>query len=205
MWLKAKPLPALGRAGPVCDQDAITVFACPEEERIIIFVFEDTGTHEITLGEINIPDIPANYLAFSESECEYGVVVGMPSEEFRRIMRHLRDSGSYKINVTRAEVETLTAGPDKNGDCIIWGVETSLIICELNLICMDEYIEASELTTGLIWIFKSSYWPDMLNFPMGSPGYNVLSDVVFAVSCGRGVNCPHPMVSCPRPVTSLSF
>ncbi|CAL5381815.1 unnamed protein product [Camellia sinensis] len=128
-----------------------------------------TRTHEITLGEINIPDIPANYLAFSESECEYGVVVGMPSEEFRRIMRHLRDSGSYKINVTRAEVETLTAGPDKNGDCIIWGVETSLVICELNLICMDEYIEASELTTGLIWIFKSSYWPDMLNFPMGSP------------------------------------
>ncbi|THG10560.1 hypothetical protein TEA_005645 [Camellia sinensis var. sinensis] len=24
-------------------------------------------------------------------------------------------------------------------------------------------------------------------------GYNVLSDVVFAVSCGRGINCPHPM------------
>ncbi|GMQ02111.1 hypothetical protein CsSME_00048492 [Camellia sinensis var. sinensis] len=40
---------------------------------------------------------------------------------------------------------------------------------------------------------------------MKNTGYNVLSDVVFAVSCGRGINCPHPMVSCQRPVTSLSF
>ncbi|KAF5953316.1 hypothetical protein HYC85_006172 [Camellia sinensis] len=35
-------------------------------------------------------------------------------------------------------------------------------------------------------------------------GYNVLSDVVFAVSCGRGINCPHPMVSCRRPLRSAS-
>ncbi|KAI8027795.1 60S ribosomal protein L21-2 [Camellia lanceoleosa] len=27
-------------------------------------------------------------------------------------------------------------------------------------------------------------------------GYNVLSDVIFAVSCGRGINCPHPTMIC---------
>ncbi|KAF5936579.1 hypothetical protein HYC85_024085 [Camellia sinensis] len=40
---------------------------------------------------------------------------------------------------------------------------------------------------------------------MKNTGYNVLSDVVFAVSCGRGINCPHPMVSCQRPSCHFEF
>ncbi|KAI8003849.1 RNA polymerase II transcriptional coactivator KELP [Camellia lanceoleosa] len=29
------------------DQDAITFFACPDEERIIVFAFEDTGQYSL--------------------------------------------------------------------------------------------------------------------------------------------------------------
>ncbi|CAL5331567.1 unnamed protein product [Camellia sinensis] len=127
---------------------------------------------------------PYNYLGDYESEYEYDVVLGIPSHEFRRILRHIREFACLIVDVFVTDASTLTfsSGPEdlvltiEDDGCIVWGIEwyrTARL--RMTLFNMDSFMEASEHST-FVWMFHCPSWSDfpecpvMLNCPIGHLG-----------------------------------
>ncbi|KAL6981924.1 hypothetical protein U1Q18_023542 [Sarracenia purpurea var. burkii] len=117
---------------------------------------------------------------FDDSKCEYDkVVVGIPSEQFRRILRHFEDSPFVCAVVTEAAVTFYSEPEDivlkaEDGGCIIGDIMDDLgrVMILIFLVHPQSYIEASTLCDS-VWIFHSSETrlsPNLVNFPVRGVG-----------------------------------
>ncbi|CAL5382906.1 unnamed protein product [Camellia sinensis] len=171
------------------DRDSIIVTAYFDDDKTLIFFnfLDNTGFKldcvPAALGirtiEYKVPH-PAStpdILGIKEPEYEYEVIVGIPSEEFRRVLRHLRLYEEYTVDVsvTDGRVVTFSSGSEhldltKENGCIFWGTEENdWVHFRIFLHGMNSFIEASE-NSALVWMFKSPDSPAMLNCPIGPLG-----------------------------------
>ncbi|KAL7233286.1 hypothetical protein ACSBR1_017004 [Camellia fascicularis] len=103
----------------------------------------------LLFDEPRTPSNPYNYLDINESEYEYQVILGIPSKEFRQILRYIREFATLVVNVivTDAEVLPFRSGSEDliltkdlrksskfslsstlyciAAGCIVWGVDSS--------------------------------------------------------------------------------
>ncbi|CAL5397867.1 unnamed protein product [Camellia sinensis] len=131
-------------------------------ENLVSFTFR-IGIHQTRTEEAYVVQIPNNHVNIDESEYNYDVAVGIPSEEFRHILLYFRSfrGGAVFVSVTDSQVRF------RNGDCIIGGVGEGDGECRLrlNLYTMNSIFEASQ-HSPTAWLFGSQDAPDMLNCPV---------------------------------------
>ncbi|KAI8024693.1 Proliferating cell nuclear antigen [Camellia lanceoleosa] len=139
--------------------------------------FESDQTRLLLYYEPRTPGNPYNYLGIHESEYEYQVILGIPSKEFRQILRYIREFATLIVDVivTNAEVLTFRSGSEdliltKEAGCIVWGVDSSnQVSFRMTLFNINSFIEASE-NSAFVWMFQSPDFPGMLNCPVGHLG-----------------------------------
>ncbi|KAH7849589.1 hypothetical protein Vadar_020060 [Vaccinium darrowii] len=163
------------------DEDSITVRAnC--QFNLVNFTFEDVETHESRNMAADIVAIPQYHVPFDDSIYRYEVVVGVPSEELRRIFVTLRNvgPGAAVVYITASKVRFYTIGQEitltkENGECIIGGVkdDNEIICIPASLHKIDPILEASKLC-GTVWLLYSTRRltdsgrpPTMINCPIG--------------------------------------
>ncbi|KAL7203456.1 hypothetical protein ACSBR2_016690 [Camellia fascicularis] len=61
----------------------------------------------LLFDEPRTPSNPYNYLDINESEYEYQVILGIPSKEFRQILRYIREFATLVVNVIVTDAEVL--------------------------------------------------------------------------------------------------
>ncbi|CAL5340063.1 unnamed protein product [Camellia sinensis] len=158
------------------DDESITVRSL-FLENLVSFTFR-IGIHQTRTEEAYVVQIPNNHVNIDESEYNYDVAVGIPSEEFRHILLYFRSfrGGAVFVSVTDSQVRFRSVGREiilikENGDCIIGGVEESDGECRLrlNLYTMNSIFEASQ-HSPTAWLFGSQDAPDMLNCPVEQLG-----------------------------------
>ncbi|XP_028097528.1 uncharacterized protein LOC114297322 [Camellia sinensis] len=92
----------------------------------------------LLFDEPRTPGNPYNYLDINESEYEYQVILGIPSKEFRQILRYIREFATLVVDVivTDAEVLPFRSGSEdliltkdlrksSKAGCFVWGVDSS--------------------------------------------------------------------------------
>ncbi|XP_057498398.1 uncharacterized protein LOC130782940 [Actinidia eriantha] len=149
------------------------------EQTSIYFLFKHHGNFSFTSATLR-PVARQNVYNVDESEFEYEVVVGIPSEEFRRIIRRFdksMESCDVEAYVTDGQV-IFRAGPKfediilttQGGGCVIWGTYYRVILPICMLCCAESFIEASEYCT-MVWLLHSEGdSPNMVNIPIGEIG-----------------------------------
>ncbi|CAL5382974.1 unnamed protein product [Camellia sinensis] len=132
----------------------------------------------LLFDEPRTPGNPYNYLDINESEYEYQVILGIPSKEFRQILRCIREFATLVVDVivTDAEVLPFRSGSEDliltkdlrksskfslsstlyciAAGCIVWGVDSSnQVSFRMTLFNMDSFIEASG-HSAFVWMFS---------------------------------------------------
>ncbi|XP_058189654.1 uncharacterized protein LOC131307260 [Rhododendron vialii] len=115
-------------------------------------------------------------MEIDDSEFVYAVVVGIASEDFRRIIWHFRHLSPFVEAFVTDEEVTFIFGPaeivlkTENGNCVIGGINGHhRVKIRLSLHIPDSLLEASELSAS-VWMFKSPDSPDLLSFPVRQLG-----------------------------------
>ncbi|XP_057498785.1 uncharacterized protein LOC130783241 [Actinidia eriantha] len=167
----------------IVDDECLIVSAATswnDQVTYVHFVFEILGTVRFTTKTLRGGPIPNHHRDMNESEFAYEVVVGIPSEKFRRIIRHFYQPGlpfveafviddevTFRIG-SHEDIVLTTAG----GDCVIGGTyDFYRVIIRIYLLdCPDSYIAASE-NCNTVWLLQSEGdSPDMVYFPLGELG-----------------------------------
>ncbi|KAF7126528.1 hypothetical protein RHSIM_Rhsim11G0146100 [Rhododendron simsii] len=117
-----------------------------------------------------------HFLEIDDSVFEYAVVVGIASEDFRRIIWHFRDLSPFVEAIVTDEDVTFIFGPEEivlrteDGNCVIGGINGyNRVTIRLSLLNPDSLLEASELSAS-VWMLKSRDRPDMLSCPVQQIG-----------------------------------
>ncbi|KAI8532554.1 hypothetical protein RHMOL_Rhmol11G0222700 [Rhododendron molle] len=134
-----------------------------------------------------------------DSVFEYAVVVGIASEDFRRVIWHFRDLSPFVEAFVTDEDVTFRFGPEEivlkpeDGNCVIGGINGyHRVQVRLSLHNPDSLLEALELSTS-VWMLKPRDWPDLLSCPvrrLADEGITVTADyqrMEVAFSLGRFV------------------
>ncbi|XP_028081219.1 uncharacterized protein LOC114282678 isoform X1 [Camellia sinensis] len=74
---------------------------------ILITTLMSDQRRPLLFDEPRTPGNPYNYLDINESEYEYQVILGIPSKEFRQILRYIREFATLVVDVIVTDAEVL--------------------------------------------------------------------------------------------------
>ncbi|XP_057462690.1 proliferating cell nuclear antigen large form-like [Actinidia eriantha] len=161
---------------------ALRISDDPGPGDVLTFVYKHRFySRDATSIRLRFRPVPEHHPDINESEFEYEVVVGIPSEEFCRIFRHFSESEEPMVEAFVTDEEVTFRGGDsdvvltpESGDCVIGGMDEYSMRVNIRIFLLgrlDSIIEASQYCSW-VWFLKSraDHSPDMINCPLGALG-----------------------------------